>query len=144
MFSSNQILEISGCLSHNGELETALEFAIKYSGNYRRMTKSEIERGCKLLYQITEDGKYCIGWGFKEISDGWSEYPFDFDINIVSKIIRQHLAKADIDRGIYSGSYYKGFIMKCVPECLGNICEGIKNPFHGIVYFEPYTCFYSK
>lgn len=81
MFSSNQILEVSGSLSNEHELENALEFALKCSGNYKNMEKSEIDRGCKLLYQITEDGKYCIGWGFKDVPDGWIEYPFRFDID---------------------------------------------------------------
>ena len=34
--------------------------------------------------------------------------------------------------------------MKCIEEYLGSEHDGIKNPFYGIVYFEPYTCFYSK
>lgn len=71
MFSSNQILEVSGCLSHHNELEAALEFALKYSGEAKNMTQKEIDRGCKLLYQITKDGKYCIGWGFEDVNRSW-------------------------------------------------------------------------
>ena len=41
MFSSNQILEVSGSLSDQNELESALEFALKYSGNAKKMEKSE-------------------------------------------------------------------------------------------------------
>ena len=144
MFSSNQILEVSGSLSLRDELENALEFALKYSGNAKNMEQQEIDRGCKLLYQITEDGKYCIGWGFKCVPEGWIEYPFRFDIDIVSKIIRQYLEKFSTERNIWDGSYDKGFIMKCIEENMSNEHDGIKNPFHGIVYFKPYTCFYSK
>lgn len=140
MFSSNQSLSVSGCLSHPGELKTSLEFALKYSGHDKNMLQSEIDRGCKLVYQITEDGKYCIGWGFGNIPSGWSEYPFRFDIEIVSKIIEQHLEAFPKKEGIWGGSYHKGFIMKCVSEN----CDTIKNPFYCIVYFEPYTCFYAK
>ena len=82
MFSSNQILEVSGNLSDQNELEIALEFALKYSGYAKNMKQDEIDRGCKLLYQITEDGKYCIGWGFEKNPEGWIEYPFRFDIDI--------------------------------------------------------------
>ena len=139
MFSSNQILKVSGCLSLPNELEDALEFALKYSGHYKNMSQSEIDRGCKLLYQITEDGKYCIGWGFKEIPEGWLEYPFKFDINIVSNIISQHLESFPLEQDIWDGSYEKGFIMECIKES-----NGIKSPFYGIVSFRPYTCFYSK
>ena len=138
MFSSNQILEVSGCLSHSNELESALEFALKYSGHDKNMLQSEIDRGCKLLYQITEDGKYCIGWGFEDVPSGWLEYPFKFDIKIVSDIIRQHLEKFPEKPGGWDGSYDKGFIMKYRDR------NGIQNNFYCIVYFEPYTCFYAK
>ena len=48
MFSSNQILEVSGRLSDQNELESALEFALKYSGEAKNMRQEEIDRGCKL------------------------------------------------------------------------------------------------
>lgn len=144
MFASNQVLEVSGCLSLSGELEAALEFALKYSGEDKNMLQSEIDRGCKLVYQITKDGRYCIGWGFESIPSGWSEYPFKFDIASVSKIIQQHLENYPVKEDIWAGAYEKGFIMKCIDESLASENDGIKNPFYGIVYFKPYTCFYSK
>lgn len=144
MFSSNQIFEISGSLSHCNELEMALEFALEYSDEVKNMYKEEIDRGCKFLYQITEDGKYCIGSSKKNVPEGWNEYPFIFNIDNVSKIIRQHLETYPLEKGIGEGSYEKGFIMKCIREHLGSENDGIKNPFYGIVYFKPYTCFYSK
>lgn len=144
MFSSNQILEISGSLSHRNELECALEFALKYSGKSKNMEKKEIDRGCKLLYQITKDGKYCIGWGFQDVPNGWNEYPFIFDIEIVSKIIHQHLEAFSIIKGDYDGAYEKGFVMKCIETSMSSEKNGIKNPFYGIIYFEPYVCFYAK
>ena len=142
--SSNQIIEVSGSLTHRNELESALEFALNYSGQAKNMNQLEIDRGCKLLYQVTEDGKYCIGWGFDKVPEGWMEYPFKFDIQIVSQIIRQHLADFPVVRDVWDGAYEKGFIMRCIPESLSTEDEGIKNPFYGIVYFKPYTCFYSK
>lgn len=144
MFSSNQILEVSGSLLDQHELESALEFALKYSGNSKKMRQEEIDRGCKLLYQITEDGKYCIGWGFKNIPNGWIEYPFRFDTDIVSKIIHQHLESFPITKGGGDGAYEKGFIMKCIEKSMSCEKDGIKNPFYGIIYFAPYTCFYHK
>jgi len=138
MFSTNQILEVSGDLYHSGQLESALEFALKYSGHDKNMLQSEIDRGCKLLYQITEDGKYCIGWGFKNVPSGWLEYPFKFDIAIVSSIIRQHLENFPAEHGIWDGSYDKGFIMTARDR------DGVKSSFYCIVSFKPYTCFYAK
>ena len=145
MFSSNQILEVSGTLSHLEQLESALEFALKYSGQAKNMNQEEIDRGCKFVYQITKDGKYCIGWGFKDVPEGWNEYPFRFEIDIVSRIIRQHLESFPKEKGNdYDGSYSKGFVMKCSEESMSSEKDGIKKPFYCIVYFKPYTCFYSK
>ena len=138
MFASNQILKLSGEFD---ELKSALVFALKKSNNYKNLEKSEKERGCKLVYQITKSGLYCIGWGFEVIPKGWKEYEgFDFDIDIVSMIIIQHLKNQD-DHLIRAndGTYSKGFLMsKCSYD------RDIENPFFGIVYFEPYTNFYAK
>ena len=144
MFSSNQVLEVSGSLAHPNELEAALEFALKFSGKAKNMTQKEIDRGCKLLYQITEDGKYCIGWGYQKVPEGWNEYPFRFDIEIVSRIICQHLEQVPLEEDGEDGSFEQGFIMKCIEQSMASEQNGIKAPFYGIVYFEPYTCFYAK
>ena len=143
MFASNQILNVSGCLDSD-DLEKCLEFALNYSDHSKDMEEKEFERGCRLLYQITEDGKYCIGWGVEKVPKGWSEYPFRFDIEIVGKIIKQHLKSYDIEKGIYGGSYIKGFVMTCIINKGSLEDNGIINPFYGIVFFKPYTCFFAK
>ena len=146
MFSSNQILKLSGSMD---QLKYALNFALDYSDEAKNMTESERERGCKLLYQIVGK-KYCIGWGFKDIPKGWSEYPFDFEVPIVSQIIIQHLRKHEKEaenNGAYDwadGSSETGFLMKSIKESLADEENGIKNPFYCIVTFEPYELFYSK
>ena len=86
MFSSNQILEFSGSLSQKNELKHALDFAIKTSGWHEAMTRAE--KPCPCTYQITDDGRYCIGWGEK---DGWNRFPFDFDVDIIAQIIVKYL-----------------------------------------------------
>ena len=120
MFSSNQVLEVSGNLSHIDELETVLDFALKYSGYAEYMKKEKIDRGCKLLYQITKDGKYCIGWGNENVPKGWNEYPFRFEIDIVSRIIRQHLESFSISKeaNSFSTVTYSSF----------NNCKKSKSP----------------
>lgn len=138
MFSSNQVLEVSGDLTHSDDLYNALGFAIKTSDS--DFTNSDTELKC--VYQITEDGRYCIGWLYGKIVEGWNEFQFDFDLNIISQIISQHLMKQEIKEGILDGRYKKGFIMKAIPESMANEYNGIKNPFYGIVEFKPYTCFY--
>ena len=139
MFSSNQILEISGDMS---QLPIALQFALDYSGKSEHMTPKEIERGCKLVYQIANDGKYCIGWGFKDTEEGWLEYPFDFEVDIVARVIAQHLHKMptpDNGYGWADGDEKEGFLMKAI-----DFDDSIKNPFFGIVSFEKFGCFYAK
>ena len=133
MFSSNQILEISGCLNDDKQLESALEFAIKYSDIQDKL----------LVYQITDDGRYCVGWRFAEYEPerGWKEYSFTPDIQIIKLIIKQYLEKQEIKHNDANGTYEKGFLMKNIDE---NLSEGIVNPFYGIVSFEPYTCFYHR
>lgn len=146
MFASNQVLEISGSFN---QLEAALRFALDYSGESKNMREEEYQRGCRLTFQVTEDGRYCIGWFYKEkpgekLPDGWQEYPFRFSVLIVAKIIEQHLNQFDAERDIWDGGYEKGFLMKAIPESMSEETAGIKEPFYGIVSFAPYTCFYSK
>ena len=142
MFSSNQTLEVSGCLSHKGELYNALEFALKASGSLDVFTRDC--KPAKCVYQKTKDGRYCIGWVFDDMKDGWNEFPFEFDLNIISQIIAKHLEKQELVSYGFDGSYHKGFIMKAIPDSLSSECDGIRNPFYGIVEFSPYTCFYGK
>jgi hypothetical protein len=144
MFSSNQVLRISGSFS---QLEHALQFALDYSGNTKNMTKAERDRGCKLLFQITEDGKYCIGWGFGGVPEGWNEYQFDFETPIVSQIIVQHIKKQPRPESEYDwsdGGTSDGFLMSSIRDCSLDERKGIKSPFFCIVVFEPFCCFYAK
>jgi hypothetical protein len=141
MFSSNQILQVSGCIEHKNELKHALEFALNASGWIAPMTRAE--KPCKCVYQITSDGRYCIGWGGSE-HKGWNEFPFDFDVDIISQIIAKHLSKQKIVRDMWDGSYHAGFLMKSIEFSFSDEDNGIKKPSYGIVSFEPYTCFYSK
>jgi hypothetical protein len=147
-FSSNQILQVSGEFDN---IENALIFALKLSGHDKNMTQKEKERGCKLVYQITSSGRYCIGWGFGNVPSGWSEYPFDFQTDIVAKIIAQYLKKQTcVNEDVYEdgdGSYDKGFIMKHDNSIYEYDCNGktnIENPFYCIVYFQAFETYYGK
>lgn len=80
MFSSEQIFEVSGTMD---QLEKAIKFAIDMYG----IGKSGIS------YQITENGKYCLGW---DDVNGWNKFPFDFDLHIVANkmiIIKRKITK---------------------------------------------------
>ena len=133
MMSSNQVFEISGSFD---QLQLALDFAINFDGHGQH-TKS-------LVFQTTEDGKYCIGWKPDNgPTKGWQDFQFDFDSEIVAKIIIQFLKKQKRKESPYEyfdGGTNKGFLMKLISD--GQ--DGIKNPFYGIVSFETFTNFYSK
>lgn len=142
MFSSNQIFEISGEMS---QLEAALDFALSYSDNAKIMRAEERERGCKLLYQITKDGRFCIGWGFVSVPEGWQEYPFDIEVSILAQIISLHLKKIHEaeNKSKYKmgdGTTLTGFLMKHI----SSNSEGIITPLYGIVSFESFYNFYAK
>ena len=147
MFSSNQVLEMSGDLD---QIKSALQFALDYAGESKNMTEEEYKRGCRLTYQISKDKKkYCIGWAFLDnefdkLPRGWNEYPFRFSIDIVTPIIKQHLEQFSKETCDLDGSFEKGFLMKVIPEGLPYDDDSIEEEFYGIVSFEPFTCYYSK
>ena len=142
MFSSNQVLRISGEYS---QLADALQFAMDYSEHSRHFNEEDRKRGCKMVYQITDDGKYCVGWAFKDVPEGWTEFQFDFQVDIVAKIIVQFLKKHEIKDSEFDygdGSSYRGFIMKSFRDSEERM--NIKNSFYGIVYFESFVTYYAK
>ena len=149
-FSSNQVLTISGDLTSE-DIEKVINFFMNYSGyNKNYLSIDEVNRGCKIVYQITETGRYCIGWGFETIPDGWTEYPFEFEPQIVALIIQAHIENLSIDNKYadLDGSSSKGFIAKAISEEFVSVAydhnTDIKNPFYGIVSFEPFMNYYSK
>lgn len=143
MFSDNQVLKISGNLDSK-TIENALRFALELTDDltsFTHPTKADV----KCVYQITDDGRYCIGKAYNKPENGWKEFSgFDFDLSIISAIICQHLSKQEFNYGNLDGSYEKGFVMKAIPISMGSEDNGIKSPFYGIVEFEPYVCFYGK
>ena len=131
MFSSNQKLVISGEMS---QLKQAMEFAIKFAE-----VKEE-----NLAFQITDDGKFCLGWFQNEY---WKPFQFDYDATIVSKIIENFLKKQKHPESVYDygdGCTAEGFLMKVIDSSFSEKHNGIKEPFYGIVSFEKYTNYYSK
>lgn len=132
MFSSEQIFEVSGDFD---QLELAIKFA---------MDMHDWKGDKQYYFQITEDGKYCIGWSDE---NGWKPFPFDFDVHIVSEIVKQHLRKHRTKDSNYEwadGSTDDGFLMKAIPETFSSEENGIKNPFYGIVSIEYFENFYAK
>ena len=129
MFSSEQIFDINGEMD---QLEMTINFAMRMNGIPREIS-----------YQITKDGKYCLGWYAKE---GWHPLPFDFDPHILAEIIKQHLRKQDVENPYddWDGSSELGFRMKAIDRVFSDEEDGIKHPFYGIVSIEPEYIYYAK
>lgn len=130
MFSSNQIFKVSGDMR---QLESAIEFAVNMFDKPRN-----------LCYQITDDGKYCLGWSAQ---DGWLPLPFDFNAHIVAEIVKQHLAKHEPEESEYDymdGGTGDGFLMEVIPNTFSDEEDGIKNPFYGIVSIKSFKNYYAK
>lgn len=140
MFSSNQTLEISGDIRHKNDLRDALEYALKKAGDYECFTRRD--RPTKCVFQITKYGGYCIGWCSHDSKpeEGWTEFQFDFDIDIIAKIIEQHLTKCKVDECGGDGSNSKGYLLKRLEHNESDV----KEPFYGIVVIYPYNCYYAK
>ena len=133
MFSSEQIFEVSGDME---QLESAIKFACEMY---------EID-GRGVTYQITKDGKYCLGKGYAKSENGWIQFPFDFNVHIIAEIIKQFLSKQECENPYdwYDGDSEKGFLMKAIPSVFSDEEDGVLSPFYGIVSIEPYMNFYAK
>ena len=143
LFSSNQKLVISGDIHDSyQELEDALLFVLKKSDWFAAFTRTENPAKC--VWQITGTGAYVLGWEIGDVDTAWTEYPFDFDVSIITQIIVQFLRKSAVECGSWDGSYKQGFILSYVKQMFSTEYEGIKNPSHAIVRIEPYTCFYHS
>lgn len=143
MFSSNQIIKISGTLEE-AEIKRVLDVILDIAGHERSWDGKRID--CHYTYQISTDGAFCIGYRYNEPHDGWEDFQFGFDPNIVAKAIKNQLTKLkfpDTWDG-WDGSTEKGFLAENIENSFADEKDGIKNPWYGIVKFSPYTCFYHK
>jgi hypothetical protein len=134
MFSSNQIIRISGPLDGE-DLHKALTYVLQtyYDG------KVDTER---LSYQVTEDGKFCIGW--TETED-WKRFQFNFSMKNISTTVESYLKnKGKFDEPNIDGCMEKGFLIENIDSCMSEEMDGIKSPFYGIVKISPYTVLYAK
>lgn len=140
MFSSNQRLVVSNELS-TSNICCALRFALSI---HYGAELDESEPLGRLSYQITEDGKYCIGEWFIPVN-GWSKVEQESLEGIASEICN-FLSEQAADNPYknLNGSSHKAFLMKIIPESLANKDNGIVEPFYGLVSFEPFYSYYSQ
>lgn len=158
IFSSNQELKISGELDKESVI-AAVSAALVFSGVMGKTYNSRK----KLYYQISKGGHYCIG-AYAEDSEfpleGWEKFSFDasvygisqYALEMIALHIIVHLNNQDYTEVLkeYSdggGGLEKGFLMKPVLYCFEDSMpekERIKDPWCGIVSFEPFACYYAK
>ena len=136
MFSSNQQFTISGTLY---QLENAIIFLLSHAG----LTHESLHDPQRaLVYQITEDNKYHLGFTSLPAPDGWEKYMFKYDPHIISLIIQQHIKEQVQPISIYDyadGSTEKGFLLTAKNP--GNL----KNPYGCyLATIEPYKIYYAK
>ena len=136
MFSSNQLFTISGRLD---QLENAIIFLLSHAG----LTHESLRNPQRaLVYQITEDNKYHLGYTRLPAPDGWKEYIFKYDPHIISLIIQQHIKEQVQPISIYDyadGSTEKGFLLTV------KIPDNLKSPYGCyLATIEPYTIYYAK
>jgi hypothetical protein len=136
MFSSNQVLSVSGELDIQ-YIKYCLLFALRLANYDYNSPKSTC------VWQITEDGRYCIGWASVHIPKGWNAYDFEFDIDKISEIILKHMESVDPYQANNCAAC-SGFVMDVIPETLAEEYNGIVKPFYGLILFRPYLCEYSK
>lgn len=136
MFSSNQVFEVSCTKS---QLRAVLAFALD-------MAHDERTRPRNLVYQMTSDGRFAIGWFHQEPKAGWqtlvSPTP---SVDLLAEAAIQYL-KDYPDRSIelWDGSYEQGYLVKAIQETMATEWNGIKNPFYRYVTIQAHKVFYSK
>lgn len=158
MFSSNQIFDVTCDFR---DLARVIDFGVSLADDRECLTRRD---GTVMpAFQITETGLYCFGRGtMKSIppsqrypcghrghdaSEGWTDFPFKYDPEIIAKIVTQWVKEQpEPPHTMTDGSEEIGVRVMCkesVPDN-GEIYMGIKNPFSTILVFQPYRQCYDK
>lgn len=142
MFASNQILEIS---CSKDQLEQTIRFAMELSGSaeYMTRTKYRVHPAFAII-----NGMYCLADGHMDDSDiqcpdGYTEFPFDYDPDILSAIILQWAEKQTLPaRPGTDGSCELGFLIR-IPRSH----KPVSTPpdiMRSVITIQPYWCTYHK
>lgn len=131
MLPSGQVLEISGYLNDEKQLEKAIDYAISLHGGIRPFER--------VIFQITEHKACCIGTYFEnidgeaqEVPEGWCRFSIMYEPPLVAKIVKQNIEQ-------YSSQ--DGFLLKAVTrDDYMSRCKNteIQNPEYGICCVWPY------
>ena len=133
MFSSNQVLKISGELDALS-VQRTLKFCVDVAGY----------DSCTLVWQALETGEFCIGfqYGDETVPQGWNCFPVSDDYDIAALTIVKFLERQEFPRECGGdGSSGKGFLAESITY---KDSDRVENCHRGIVKFSPFTCFYHK
>lgn len=161
MFSSNQLLDVA-CAKDG--LPQVLDFAVKLRGE-EMFTRSDgrVKMAHAVLKMAAGPDIYLIGMGSMEpyqtgpnrgwsskLGKGWEDYPFDYEPDLVARIIAQWAAKQEIDMPSIDGSVEKGVRVMSVHTACENgplpaphAIEGI-DMHKAVLAFVPYPMEYHK
>ena len=132
MFSSNQILKISGLLDIGGKsLNDALSYTLKVSGRKIR------------TFQI-KDNKLYIGFCKMENKNSpWITYPFDMNVDILTPIAIDFISShptTDDDVAYYDGHVDNGWLITGYNELKP---FNIEEYGFSILSIEAFNCYYN-
>lgn len=133
MYSSNQILDVT-CDAR--DLGSALDFAIKlYGEDIFTRDDGRIKMAFAELRQPadTMPNAYLLGWGTMEPyrtgdnkdwaaspAKGWTDYPFDYEPDLVARVVAQWAMKQDVEMPDIDGTVTKGIRMMSVGAAYEN------------------------
>lgn len=152
MFHSNQVLDLTVELN---DLADAVKFVMALHGTDKFTRR---ESPVKLAFAEPAPGMYAIGTGsFPGFPDrripghpanrGWTDYPFDYDPDIVAQIIKQWVKKqpepphTDTDGGESLGVRIRSLH---TAACSGMSLAAEWEPFWCIAVFEPCYLAFDK
>lgn len=161
MYASNQKLDVS-CARE--DLPRVLDFAVKlYGENIFTRTDGRIKMAFAVVDMPAGPDIYLIGTGSMEpfqtgankgwaskSGKGWTDYPFDYEPELVAKIIAQWAAKQDIRLPCIDGSVEKGIRVMSIDTAYEDgplprpyDIDGIEM-HDAILAFVPYAMEYHK
>ena len=160
MFCSNQVLDVS---CETRDLAKVIGFGVDlYNENANIFTR--LDGRMKMAFSEPVPGVYAVGTGSMEpyqsgpnkgwaaeIGKGWTDYPFDYDPELVARIVEQWLGKnppSDESRPRTDGTVRPGIRVRC----LRSIDHELPPPYEipgwdwmdAILFFTPCWMRYDK
>lgn len=150
IFASNQKFSVSG-MNTPENIAAVLDFGIRLSGHHDIFTRKE--NRILPAFLDTGSGMYVIGHGRKkdvwnEQPVKWQSFPFDYDPDILARVVSQWLNGQPRPFSEYEGAdglLETGFLCQSVSELNYDEREQLGSDwYNGILCFRPFANFYAK